>query len=280
MRMVDHSNPAIKSLPEIVAWTESIAQAVYDASAVGMPILLGGDHSVAAGTLSGLNRRAVEEGRELFVLWLDAHPDFHTLETTRSGNLHGVPVAYATGRPGFAGVFPPLAAPVKPDNICMMGIRSVDRAERAALISAGIAVHDMRAIEAHGVEPLLVRFLKQVAAAQGALHISFDVDFLDPRIAPAVGTPVPEGATLREAHLVMEILHDSGLVSSLDLVELNPLLDERGSTAALMVELVASLMGRPIVEQLDTELQPCAALVGSSPERRRDLHPSRRLAHK
>jgi arginase len=236
-------------LPEVVAWIESIGEAVYRASADGMPIVLGGDHSLAAGTLSGLSRRAAEAGREFFVLWLDAHPDFHTLDTTQSGNLHGVAMAYATGRPGFAGAFPPLAAPIRSENICMIGIRSVDPAERPALASSGIIVHDMRAIDEHGVAPLLDRFLQRVAAANGVLHVSFDVDFLDPDIAPGVGTTIPGGATFREAHLVMEMLHDSRLVTSLDLVELNPFLDERGRTALLIVDLVASLMGRSVLDR-------------------------------
>jgi arginase len=244
-----HANAAIKSLAEIVAWTEVIAEAAYQASAEGMPIVLGGDHSLAAGTLAGLRRRAAEGGREFFLLWLDAHPDLHTLETTRSGNLHGVAIAYATGQPGFVDVFPPLAAPIKPENICMMGIRSVDPTERAALRTLGATVHDMRAIDEQGVAPLLYRFLDQVAAARGVLHVSFDVDFLDPAIAPGVGTTVPGGATFREAHLVMETLHDSGLVASLDLVELNPFLDERGRTALLMVDLAASLMGRSVMDR-------------------------------
>jgi arginase len=214
-----------------------------------MPIILGGDHSLGGGVLSGLSRRAAEIGREFFVLWLDAHPDFHTLETTRSGNLHGVTMAYATGQSGFSDVFPPLAAPVKPGNVCMMGIRSVDPAERALLSSSGVVVHDMRAIDEQGVAPLLARFLRTVAAANGVLHVSFDVDFLDPGIAPGVGTTVPGGATFREAHLVMEMLHDSGLATSLDLVELNPFLDERGRTALLLVDLVASLMGRRVMDR-------------------------------
>jgi arginase len=244
-----HDNEAIKALPEIVAWTRTIADAVYEAGADAMPITLGGDHSIAAGTLSGLSRRAAERGRKLFVLWLDAHPDFHTLDTTQSGNLHGVPMAYATGQPGFAGIFPPLASPLDPSRICMMGIRSVDPAERKALASTGIVVHDMRAIDEHGVGTLLHRFLQQVAAAGGMLHVSLDVDFLDPDIAPGVGTTVPGGATFREAHLVMEMLHDSGLVTSLDLVELNPFMDERGRTAHLMVDLAASLMGRRVLDR-------------------------------
>jgi arginase len=248
-RDVAHANPAIKSLAEIVAWTEAVAEAVYRASAEGMPIILGGDHSLGAGTLSGHARRAAEMGRPLFVLWLDAHVDYHTLDSTVSGNLHGVPVAYATGRPSFAGIYPPLAVPVKPENICMLGIRSVDPAERTAIAETGITVFDMRAIDENGVARLLSGWLEKVAAAKGILHVSFDVDFLDSGIAPGVGTTVPGGVTFREAHLVMEMLCDSGLVTSLDLVELNPFLDERGRTAMLMVDLAASLMGRRVLDR-------------------------------
>ena len=246
---IEHPNAAIKALPEVIAWTQTITEAVYEATSEGMPIVLGGDHSLAAGTLSGLSRRAAEQGRKLFVLWLDAHPDFHTLETTGSGNQHGVPMAYATGQPGFEGYFPPLIAPLDPTRVCMLGIRSVDPAERTALAAAGVTVHDMRAIDEHGVPALLRAFLEQVEAENGLLHVSLDVDFLDPDIAPGVGTTVPGGATFREAHLVMEMLHDSGLVSSLDLVELNPFMDERGRTARLMVDLVASLMGRRVLDR-------------------------------
>ncbi|WP_137931547.1 arginase [Mesorhizobium comanense] len=248
-RRIVHGNLALKALPEISAWTYSIAEAAYAASENAMPIFLGGDHSISAGTVSGLARRATETGRPLFVLWLDAHPDFHTLDTTASGNLHGVPLAYASGQPGFNGYFPDLPAAVDPSRICTMGLRSVDPAERSALNQAGVTVHDMRAIDEHGIAPLLRAFLARVAGEEGLLHVSLDVDFLDPSIAPAVGTTVPGGATFREAHLVMEMLSDSGLVSSLDLVELNPFLDERGRTATLMVDLTASLMGRRIMDR-------------------------------
>ena len=244
-----HPNPAVRDLAEIAAWTSAIEQAAYEAAGKGMPIFLGGDHSLSAGSVAGINRRAVDAGRELFVLWLDAHSDYHTLETTESGHLHGTPVAYLTGRSGFAGWFPPLTAPVKPENICMMGIRSVDAAERAALKVSGIRVHDMRAIDEHGIASPLAQFLADVVTRDGLLHVSLDVDFLDPSIAPAVGTTVPGGATFREAHLVMEMLHDSDLVRSLDIVELNPFLDERGRTALLLVDLVASLMGRRILDR-------------------------------
>jgi len=248
-RRLVHGNLALKALPEISAWTSAIAQAAYAASEDAMPIFLGGDHSISAGTVSGLARRATEAGRPLFVLWLDAHPDFHTLDTTASGNLHGVPLAYASGQPGFSGYFPDLPAAVDPKRICTMGLRSVDPAERSALNKAGVTVHDMPAIDEHGIAPLLRAFLARVSDEDGLLHVSLDVDFLDPSIAPAVGTTVPGGATFREAHLVMEMLSDSGLVSSLDLVELNPFLDERGRTATLMVDLTASLMGRRIMDR-------------------------------
>jgi arginase len=249
LRELRHPNGAIKALPETVAWTEAIAEAAYQASGDGMPIFIGGDHSLSAGSMTGLARRAAKEGREFFVLWLDSHPDFHTLETTTSGNLHGVPMAYATGLKGFNGYFPDVANPLNPQNVCMMGIRSVDPAERAALATVGVTVHDMRAIDENGVAPLLDAFLKRVAAADGILHVSLDVDFLDPGIAPGVGTTVPGGATFREAHLIMEMLHDSSLVRSIDLVELNPFLDERGRTALLMVDLVSSLMGRRVLDR-------------------------------
>ncbi|MEN0100841.1 MAG: arginase, partial [Brucella pseudogrignonensis] len=193
--------------------------------------------------------RAAEKGRKQFVLWLDAHTDFHTLETTGSGNLHGTPVAYYTGQKGFEGYFPALAAPIDPANVCMMGIRSVDPAERDAIQKTAVSVFDMRLIDEHGVAALLRRFLQRVKDENGLLHVSLDVDFLEPSIAPAVGTTVPGGATFREAHLIMEMLHDSDLVTSLDLVELNPFLDERGRTATVMVDLMASLLGRSVMDR-------------------------------
>lgn len=249
LRHFDHANTALKKLGETVAWTEALADAAFRESADAVPVFMGGDHSLSAGTVSGMARRAKVRGKPFFVLWLDAHTDFHSLETTTSGNLHGTPVAYFTGQPGFEGYFPALEAPVRPRNICMMGIRSVDPAERKAIREAGIQVADMRMIDEEGIVAPLRRFLKDIADAAGMLHVSFDVDFLEPSIAPAVGTTVPGGATFREAHLVMEILHDSGLVSSLDLVELNPFLDDRGKTAFLMTDLTASLMGKQVMDR-------------------------------
>ena len=244
-----HPNPAIRHLGEIATWIETLERAAYEAAGDGLPIFLGGDHSLSAGTIPGVARRAAERGRPLFVLWLDSHPDFHTLDTTTSGNLHGVPMAYATGRAGFEGYLPALAQPIAPENVCMIGLRSVDPAERAALGASAVTVHDMRAIDENGIAVLLKAFIDRVVAANGMLHVSLDVDFLDPAIAPGVGTTVPGGATFREAHLVMEMLHDAGIVTSLDLVELNPFLDERGRTALLLVDLTASLMGRRVLDR-------------------------------
>lgn len=244
-----HPNRAIHHLAETAGWTRALTAAAYAHSAEARPIFLGGDHSLSAGTVAGMGLRARDEGRPLFVLWLDAHADLHTLDSTVSGNLHGVPLAYLTGRPGFEGYFPPLHAALDPSRICMIGLRSVDPAERAILRDSGTRVHDMRDIDETGIVAPLRDFLRAVAGADGLLHVSLDVDFLDPGIAPGVGTTVPGGATFREAHLIMELLHDSGLVRSLDLVELNPFLDDRGRTALLMTDLAASLFGRRILDR-------------------------------
>ncbi len=243
-----HPNPAVHHLAETVGWTEALAKAGRAAAAEGFPIFMGGDHSLSLGSVAGMAAHAAALGRPLFVLWLDAHTDFHTPDSTQSGNLHGTPVAYIAGRPGF-GAFPPFPAPVPPENICMLGIRSVDEAEAQALIPEAVEIADMRVLDERGISAPLREFLDRVRAAGGLLHVSLDVDFLDPAIAPAVGTTVPGGATFREAHLVMELLHESRLVTSLDLVELNPFLDERGRTAKLMVDLVASLMGRKVFDR-------------------------------
>ena len=242
-------NPLVHHLPQILGWTEVLATKVQQALTQGaLPIILGGDHSLALGTVAGAAAHAAAQNRPLFLLWLDAHSDFHTPLTTQSGNLHGTPVAYIAGRSGFD-AFPAFPNPVPADNICLFGIRSVDAAEHAALLDHDIFINDMRVLDERGIVAPLREFLDKVRAENGLLHVSLDVDFLDPAIAPAVGTTVPGGATFREAHLVMELLHESKLVTSLDLVELNPFLDERGRTAKLMVDLVGSLMGRKVFDR-------------------------------
>ena len=239
---------AVFGLEQTVAWTKTLAAKAQDVAGKGLAIFLGGDHSLSLGSLTGVAAYNRSVGREQFVLWLDAHTDFHTPKTTTSGNLHGTPLAYATGQNGFE-AFPAVAAPVTQENVCLLGLRSVDQAERAALEGSKTTYYDMRSIDENGIARPLASFLDRVASAGGALHVSLDVDFLDPSIAPAVGTTVPGGATLREAHLVMEMLHDSHLMTSLDLVELNPFLDERGRTAQLMVDLTASALGRRVFDR-------------------------------
>lgn len=229
-------------------WAQAIAKAAQSIGADELPIFLGGDHSLSLGSVPAMTDRAAAAGKPQFVLWLDAHADFHTPDSSTSGHLHGTPLAYATGKAGFSG-FPPVPNPVPEDQVCILGLRSVDLSESELLQASAIRRHDMRQIDETGIARPLAAFLDNVAQANGALHVSLDVDFLDPAIAPAVGTTVPGGATIREAHLVMEMICDSGLMTSLDLVELNPFLDERGRTAQVMVDLAASALGRRVFDR-------------------------------
>ncbi len=245
----DADGAPLHALNETVGWTQALAAVAEETMTKGLPIFLGGDHALSMGSVTGVANFAATQGRPQFVLWLDAHSDFHTPQSTDSGNLHGTPVNYFTGGAGFD-AFPAVANPVPYDQVCMLGLRSVDVAERQAMQHTGIHRHDMREIDENGIAAPLKRFLDQVAAANGMLHVSLDVDFLDPSVAPAVGTTVPGGATVREAHLVCEMLHDSGLMTSMDLVELNPFLDERGRTAHLMVDLCASALGRRVFDRV------------------------------
>lgn len=242
--------PRAKNLPVVGAFTRAIEAATYEAAAGGaVPILLGGDHSLSMGSVSGMARYASEVGQPLYVLWLDAHSDFNAPETSPSGNIHGMPVAFFCGKAEFAPILPKERPFVDPRHVYQVGIRSVDEEERRLIAENAVNVYDMRAIDEEGMGSIVKRILADVREANALLHISLDVDFLDPDVAPGVGTTVPGGATFREAHLIMELLHDSGLVSSLDLVELNPFLDDRGRSARVMVELAASLFGRRILDR-------------------------------
>jgi arginase len=242
------ASPRIHDEPATAAWTSALAAVSQKAMAAGFPIFLGGDHAMSLGTVAGVAAHAQAIGRPLFVLWLDAHSDVHTPATSDTGNYHGMPIAYIAGREGFVAL-PPFPAPVPERNICLFGIRSIDAAEHAALKGRDYMVNDMRVLDERGIVAPLREFLQRVEHAKGMLHVSLDVDFLDPSIAPGVGTTVPGGATFREAHLVMELLYEENLVTSLDLAELNPFLDERGRTARLMVDLAASLMGRKVFDR-------------------------------
>ncbi len=242
-----------RNLGLVAAWSRLLAGRAQEAMRQGaVPVFLGGDHSLSMGTVTGVARHAREAGRPLVVLWLDAHADFNTPDTTPSGNMHGMSAALLCGEAGLEAVFGEEGGPpcrVAPADLHLFGIRSVDRAERQTLRARGIDVVDMRVIDEFGVAVPLRRILDKAAAAGAMLHVSLDVDFLDPVLAPGVGTTVPGGATYREAHLVMEMLHDSGLVTSVDVVELNPFLDVRGRSALLLADLVGSLFGRQITER-------------------------------
>jgi len=239
-----------KHLPIVGAFTRAIEAETYTAARNGaVPILLGGDHSLSMGSVSGMARYAAEVKRPLYVLWLDAHSDFNAPETSPSGNIHGMPVAFFCGKAEFAPILPADRPLVDPKHVYQIGIRSVDEEERRMIRENAVNVFDMRAVDEEGMGSIVKRILSDVRDAGALLHVSLDVAFLDPDVAPGVGTTVPGGATFREAHLIMELLHDSGLVSSLDLVELNPFLDDRGRSARVMVELAASLFGRRILDR-------------------------------
>ncbi|WP_275785479.1 arginase [Pararhizobium gei] len=238
------------NLQIVAAFTRALDIAVHDVARTGgVPVILGGDHALAMGSVSGMARHAAEVGRPLFVLWLDAHADFNSPDTTPSGNMHGMPVAFFCGEAEFAPILDKDRPFVDPKKVFQVGIRSVDEREREEIADHGVNVFDMRAIDETGMAHIMHEIIATVSAANGLLHVSLDVDFLDPDFAPGVGTTVPGGATFREAHLIMEMLCDSGLVSSLDLVELNPFLDDRGKSARILVELTASLFGRRILDR-------------------------------
>ena len=236
---------------EIQRWTRALSRQGYALARSGaVPIFLGGDHSLSMGSVNAMARHWQQTGRELFVLWLDAHADYNTPATTLTANMHGMAASFLCGEGGLdhlLGDEP--RAPIDPDHLELFGTRSIDRLEKELLRERRISVADMRAIDEFGVGILIRRVIDRVRARNGVLHVSFDVDFLDPDVAPGVGTTVPGGATYREAHLVMEMLHDSGLVGSVDIVELNPFLDERGRTARTAVELIGSLFGQQITDR-------------------------------
>ena len=240
-----------RNLPLVAAWSRTLSSHTHAVVRSGrVPIVVGGDHSLTMGSANGVARYAQEVGRDLFVLWLDAHADFNTPATSPSGNMHGMSAALLAGEPGLNDVFgsePRAALPAR--NLQLFGIRSIDFGEREVLKTRGVDVYDMRMIDEFGVGVLLRRVLEKVTGSNGMLHVSLDVDFLDPSIAPGVGTSAPEGATFREAHLIMEMLHDSDRVCSLDVVELNPFLDVRGRSALLLVDLIDSIFGRQIIER-------------------------------
>ena len=234
-----------RHLSEVVQWNQLVHEAVHaELVAARLPILLGGDHGLAIGSISAVARHCRAQGRRLRVLWFDAHADFNTATLTPSGNLHGMPVACLCGLgpgelTGIGGHVPALT----PDQLRQVGIRCVDEGEKRLVHDMGIDVFDMRYIDEMGMRRAMELALGGIDA-NTHLHVSLDVDFLDPDIAPGVGTPVRGGPTYREAQLCMEMIADTGRLASLDIVELNPALDLRNQTAELAVDLIESLFGK------------------------------------
>jgi arginase len=247
----DPSPANAKYYDEIKAWIRELSGRAFQIAGSGaIPIFMGGDHSLSMGSVNGVARYWQQQGRPLFVLWVDAHADYNTPATTITGNMHGMSAAFLCGEPGLDGLLggEPRAS-ITPDQLDLFGVRSIDPLEKNLVRDRRVAIADMRAIDEFGVGVLIRKVIERVKARNGVLHVSFDVDFLDPAVAPGVGTTVPGGATYREAHLIMELLHDSGLVRSADIVELNPFLDERGRTARVAVELIGSLFGDQITDR-------------------------------
>ncbi|MGF6173159.1 arginase [Ensifer sp. 4252] len=244
------NHPGANNLQIVAAFARALHDSVHDTVRKGhFPLILGGDHALSMGSVSGMARYAAEVGRPLFVLWLDAHADFNSPATSPSGNMHGMPVAFYCGKAEFAPILPADRPMVDPTKVFQVGIRSVDDREREEIAEHGVRVYDMRAVDELGMAHIMRHILDEVRSANGLLHVSLDVDFMDPELAPGVGTTVPGGATFREAHLIMEMLWESDLVSSLDVVELNPFLDDRGKSARVLVELTASLFGRRVLDR-------------------------------
>ena len=234
-----------RHLDEVVAWNSAVHDAVYSELGQGhLPVVLGGDHCLGLGSISAVARHCRDTGKQLRVLWLDAHADFNTNALTPSGNLHGMPVACLCGYgpaalTGMGGQTPA----IEPAWIKQIGIRSVDEGEKRLVHEAGLEVFDMRYIDEMGMRATMNQALAHLDS-NTHLHVSFDVDFLDPDIAPGVGTTVRGGPTYREAQLCMEMIADTGRLASLDVMELNPALDVRNQTAELAVDLIESLFGK------------------------------------
>ncbi len=234
-----------RHLPEVVAWNRALFDAVSaELKAQRLPIVLGGDHCLAIGSIGAIAEHCRREGRKLRILWLDAHADFNTSSLTPSGNVHGMPVACLCGNGPrelveLSGTVPA----IKPEVIRQIGIRSVDPGERRLVHEEGLDIYDMRYIDEIGMRRVMEEALEGLDD-DTHLHVSFDVDFLDPNIAPGVGTTVKGGPNYREAQLVMEMIADTGRLASLDIVELNPAFDHMNQTAILCVDLVESLFGK------------------------------------
>ena len=243
-------DPRLKYLREIrevcVLLREQVAATLERAS---FPLVLGGDHSIAIGTLAGLSRHHAARGERVGLVWIDAHADSNCSESSHSGNIHGMSLAVALGigpgeLTGLGGASDPM---VDGARAAVVGVRSVDESERTNVRATGVGAFTMRDVDERGMRAVMEEAITRASHGTAGIHVSLDLDSLDPGYAPGVGTPVPGGLSYREAHLAMEMLADSGRVISAELVEVNPILDTRNQTAALAVELVTSLLGKKIL---------------------------------
>ncbi|MGH7535638.1 MAG: arginase [Gemmatimonadales bacterium] len=242
-------DPRARYLREIARASRLVCRKVEGIMERGhFPLLLGGDHSIAAGSISGVAAFCARKRKRLGVLWVDAHGDINTPETSPSGNIHGMPLAAMLGHgpPELTSVGGPKAK-LDPSRVALVGIRSLDQGEKVQLRQHGVQVHTMSDIDRQGIHRVMKQALARVTNGTDYVHVSFDLDAVDPAIAPGVGTPVKGGLDYREAHSIMELLHDSGVMTSLEIVEVNPILDDRNASAVFAVELVQSAFGKSIL---------------------------------
>lgn len=242
-------DPHARYLPEIVRASRLLSRKVERALLQHhFPLVLGGDHSIAIGTISGIGSVCRHTGKRLGVLWIDAHGDINTPDTSPSGNIHGMPLATVLGYgPAELTAIGGPGAKLDPANVALVGIRSLDDGEKRRLKELGVQVHTMSDIDRHGLQRVMKQALARVTDGTDYVHVSFDLDAVDPTVAPGVGTPVKGGLDYREAHLVMELIADAGVMTSLEMVEVNPILDDRNASAAFAVELVQSAFGKKIL---------------------------------
>src|SRR5687768_1422672 len=249
----DVPGPVSAFLPAITATCMELARVTAAAVVAGaVPVTVGGDHSIAAGSIAGAAAALAQKGERLGLIWLDAHGDANTPQSSSSGNIHGMPLAHVLGHGDakFAGISAALGGPspaVLPEHVALVGVRDLDEPEREHLRQWGVATFTMRTIDERGLRSVMQEALAIAGRNTGGVHVSMDLDWVDPVHAPGVGTPVAGGATYREGHLAMEIVHGSGLLTSLDVVEVNPVLDTQNRTAELAVGLVLSAFGLRII---------------------------------
>jgi arginase len=236
-------------VPEILEACEHLRARVREALGLGeLPVVLGGDHSIAIGTVAGVAGHFRERAERVGLIWIDAHADMNTPESSPSGNVHGMPLAVILGKGdaslvGLGGFSPK----VDPKNVCLIGLRAVDARERQIVRDSGINPYTMRDIDERGMLDVVTEAIAKASDKTCGFHVSFDIDGMDPRDAPGVGTPVPGGIRFREAHLLMEHIADSGSMLSLEVTELNPFLDVRNESSELAVEMIASALGQSIL---------------------------------